>query len=202
MATVPSPTDSSSTEPVAAGRRRDPLAAALLLTALAILAHAGVQVWAVRETVVAEREAARSERILRALDVENPTRAAANLKALIDLGLIAGESGPVEAYLQAGQPEGGTGPQSAGMPGMSSMPSMEEYDRNGNGRIDEGPEAEIFLLHANAPEIRLLDDDMDGTLDLPEVAKYLEYMTDLRGPLDHGRQAATDGDTGADSSAL
>lgn len=139
-----------------------PLAAAVFFAAFAIIGHAGVQLWIAQDAAALRWEEARAERVLRAIGVNDLERAAANLRLLADVGLISVAAGPLAAFVED----------------RMTMPAMDDYDLNGNGRIDDGREAEIFLLHANAPEIRLFDEDMDGEVDLPEMARHLDYMTD------------------------
>ena len=142
-----------------------PFAAAVFLAAVAVFAHAGVSLWSARGDQALRQQEAQAQRILQAIDVADPQRAAANLRLLADAGLIENLAGPVEAFQRA----------------RADLPAMDDYDLNGNGRIDQGREAEVFLLHANAPEIRLFDEDMDGELDLPEMTRHFDYMNDLMG---------------------
>ena len=142
---------------------RGPFAAAVFLAAVAILAHAGVTLWSVRADQALRQEQAQAKRILQAIDVADAQQAAANLKLLADAGLIDDLAGPLQAFQRA----------------RANLPDMHDYDLNGNGQIDQGREAEVFLLHANAPEIRLFDEDMDGELDLPEMTRHFDYMNDL-----------------------
>jgi hypothetical protein len=57
-------------------------------------------------------------------------------------------------------------------PALSDDLVLSNFDRNGNGVIDEGEEARIYFLHKNNEVYRKLDTNYDGKIDAKEVAAF------------------------------